>query len=61
LRVHDLGVCGGVFLDDRELDLGPDADLVVLNRRNKTVSECLNQNLTASHSAQRSQISSAAA
>ena len=46
LRVHDLGVCGGVFLDDRELDLGPDTDFVVLNPHNKTVSRMFELNLT---------------
>src|SRR5262249_51373594 len=40
LRFHDFGVRGGVLLDYRELDFGPDANLIVFDSHNRTVTEC---------------------
>jgi hypothetical protein len=46
LRLHDCGVGPSVFFDDGQLDLGPNPDLVILDRHNKTLSECLNKGKT---------------
>jgi hypothetical protein len=43
LRVHYRGISRGVLSDNCEFDLGSDTEFVVLNRHNKTLSECLSK------------------